>query len=445
MVAKRGHATVLLLAAVSVQLWVASIGGAGLELAQPTRQRIACRSLSTMLVLRGGESAEDEVESMQESGPDKEAGTMPHYPPGSLPEWAHEIAEWRNMTMEERVAYAERLQAEAGFDPEEDCEDGFTSSSDSTSLSPQHSENDPVSSASGVFSVSDDEDGDAKAGAVNETNPQASQQPEPHSDAGLREARSIDEAQEMFSSITLPLPPEERAELGQAGYDGWSPPGAQAGRWPSRPGNLYRDHADFGRQRVRLRSVTERNKSHVENDGDYPGVDLSTGKVTDKGIFDSVEERQAFIDSAEEGMGRKFDPRVLAAGGQIKIMWSPDEPVFTNVTERKRIPMALLDTVRRPDEADPNFLLREASKNGEHLEVVRQAEAGADVNHTDPQFSEFTPLHWACRAGHLEVVDVLLGKLGAYGFPLDHAGHTPWHLAMACQHYHVVRYLFPLI
>ena len=74
-------------------------------------------------------------------------------------------------------------------------------------------------------------------------------------------------------------------------------------------------------------------------------------------------------------------------------------------------------------------------------EVVRQAEAGADVNHTDPQFSEFTPLHWACRLGHLEVVDVLLRQLGAYGFPLDHAGHTPWHLAMEGKHYDLVRYL----
>lgn len=31
-------------------------------------------------------------------------------------------------------------------------------------------------------------------------------------------------------------------------------------------------------------------------------------------------------------------------------MWSPDEPVFVNVTERRRVPMALLDDVRRPDE-----------------------------------------------------------------------------------------------
>ena len=67
--------SVLLLAALSVQLWVASIGGEGLDFAWPTRQRIAGHSLSTMLVLRGGESAGDEMESsdsaMQESGPTK--------------------------------------------------------------------------------------------------------------------------------------------------------------------------------------------------------------------------------------------------------------------------------------------------------------------------------------------------------------------------------------
>lgn len=33
------------------------------------------------------------------------AGTMPYYPPGALPDWAQEIAEWRNMTMDEKVAY----------------------------------------------------------------------------------------------------------------------------------------------------------------------------------------------------------------------------------------------------------------------------------------------------------------------------------------------------
>ena len=32
------------------------------------------------------------------------AGTMPYYPPGALPDWAQEIAEWRNMTMAEKVA-----------------------------------------------------------------------------------------------------------------------------------------------------------------------------------------------------------------------------------------------------------------------------------------------------------------------------------------------------
>ncbi len=35
------------------------------------------------------------------------AGTIPYYPPGAPPDWAQEIAEWRNMTMAEKVAKAE--------------------------------------------------------------------------------------------------------------------------------------------------------------------------------------------------------------------------------------------------------------------------------------------------------------------------------------------------
>ena len=230
------------------------------------------------------------------------------------------------------------------------------------------------------------------------------------------------------------------------------------------PGTLVRDHKRLGTQRVRLRSnLVSRldlggNASNESNGNgsagvpapghdpreDFPGVDLATGKVTDKGVFESVEARQQFIDMAEETMGRKYDPKMLACGGQIKIMWCPDEPVFINVTERRRVPMALLDSVLQPNETDPDFLLREACKTGEAYEVIRQVAGGADVNHSDPQFSEYTPLHWACWYGHTDVVRVLLGRLGAYPYPLDRAGKTPWHHAMNTRNYALVRELHAL-
>ena len=46
-------------------------------------------------------------------------------------------------------------------------------------------------------------------------------------------------------------------------------------------------------------------------------------------------------------MEEKLDPRILAHGGKVKMMWWPDEPVFYNVTQRRRIPMALPPNVRQ--------------------------------------------------------------------------------------------------
>ena len=56
---------------------------------------------------------------------DAEAGKMPYYPPGSLPDWAQEIAEWRNMTMAEKLAKVEQRHAEAGTNPEELFAEGY--------------------------------------------------------------------------------------------------------------------------------------------------------------------------------------------------------------------------------------------------------------------------------------------------------------------------------
>ena len=289
-------------------------------------------------------------------------------------------------------------------------------------------------------------------------------------------AKTIEEAESIFSALPAPKETVRRARRGSSAP---TPPGAgsASGRqavadaqdertcpeveeeeesseedsWAEMQGmspdaNLWRQHPEHGLQRIRLSSkFVAKHLQHQQDvsdtppalmeDPDYPGVELSTGKVTDKGVFESVKARQQFIDLAEDIMEEKLDPRILAHGGKVKMMWWPDEPVFYNVTQRRRIPMALPPNVRQPLYDDPNLLLREACKNGEELEVIRQARAGADVNHTDTQFSHFTPLHWACWYGRTAVVRALLKELGAYPFPRDRSDETPWHTALMCQRF----------
>ena len=111
---------------------------------------------------------------------DAEAGTMPSFPPGSLPEWAHEIAEWRNMTMKQRVVKIGQRHAEANFSMKEHYGEGFTSStseptiSDPEAITSTRSTNDVASSLSGDFGISDSSnDGDTVLLSSNTSKPAA--------------------------------------------------------------------------------------------------------------------------------------------------------------------------------------------------------------------------------------------------------------------------------
>jgi hypothetical protein len=219
------------------------------------------------------------------------------------------------------------------------------------------------------------------------------------------------------------------------------------------------------------------------------------GRNLTKGVWRSVAQRKEFVDLIKRQVGARWDPAILEQDGRIPMLWNPDEPVFVNVTERRRVPMALRYDVVHPNETDKNFLLREAAKLGEAEEVAavlslslshththththahthtnththtythtqiqthinpaplcalhaasrglaaaalrpvsapqirRQAAGGADVNHTDPLFSCWTPLHYAAWNGHAAAARALL-ELGAYPFPLDRASMTPWQCA----------------
>ena len=297
-------------------------GGAGLEVSRTIGRRDPSLRFCCMLVLRGGGTAkpgasDDAPEPpVQDMGPDDEAGTMPYYPPGSLPAWAQEIVQWRNMTMEERVAHIERQQAATGFNPEEDCEEGFTSSesiSTTAESSSSCSADSLLSSASGVFSASDGNNS-AETGRASDQ-PQST--PRPGSNNTQRVAKSIEEAQAVFNAIDATVAREKRAAPEEAANS--NDPRAADKQPLTEPRDLYYEDDRYGLQRIRLRSTTSESEGAKNTtDSDYPGVDLSSGKVTDKGVFESVEQRQSFIDAAEEAMGRKFDPRVLAAGGQVR-------------------------------------------------------------------------------------------------------------------------------
>mmetsp|Transcript_52389 Transcript_52389/g.162618 ORF Transcript_52389/g.162618 Transcript_52389/m.162618 type:complete len:673 (-) Transcript_52389:32-2050(-) len=157
-------------------------------------------------------------------------------------------------------------------------------------------------------------------------------------------------------------------------------------------------------------------------------IDPQTGELKRKKLSGSAKDRRAYIKMLKEKLGDKWDPKILEQIGERPLWWLPDEPVFVNVTNRIRVPPPILTGIRVPNFSDPNLLLREAAKNGEYMEVERQVKAGADVNHTDPQFSCFTPLHWAAWYGSPATCRKLI-ELGAYKFPLDRGELTPYLLA----------------
>ncbi len=146
-------------------------------------------------------------------------------------------------------------------------------------------------------------------------------------------AKTIEEAESIFSALPAPTETVRRARRGSSAR---TPPGAGSasgrqaaadaqderacpeveeesseeedswaemqGMSPDATNNLWREHPEHGLQRVRLSSkFVAKHLQHLQNvsdtppaleeDPEYPGVELSTGKVTDKGVFESVKAR----------------------------------------------------------------------------------------------------------------------------------------------------------
>jgi len=69
-----------------------------------------------------------------------------------------------------------------------------------------------------------------------------------------------------------------------------------------------------------------------------------------------------------------------------------------------------------------------------NIEDVKALLPAADVNAANEEDRD-TPLHLACQKGHLNIVDLLLGKRGIYVDATNNVKDTPLHLA--CQHGHL--------
>ena len=310
----------------------------------------------------GGGATAGAVTAFADQDPDALAGTMPYYPPGSLQDWAQEIAEWRNMTMEEKLAKVEQKISEAGVDPAEQFEQGYTSSSStqrSDSMTSELSErgsSDIFSSASGeFFEPHDDADNDnSNKTTLPDTLPTANalqhtataKAGNKHGAAPPRESGRqtslapnltlVEQAEARFAAISSPREDGEKTASEASGparpeaqsvdsEDSWTLAQCTAPGTLPQPGTFYKEDKALGLQRLRLRSHLVAAASRGRRDGsdehqarnarrdaegddemgreqvqvDFPGVDLKTGKVTDKGVFESVEQRQQFIDMAE--------------------------------------------------------------------------------------------------------------------------------------------------
>lgn len=85
------------------------------------------------------------------------------------------------------------------------------------------------------------------------------------------------------------------------------------------------------------------------------------------------------------------------------------------------------------------YPLHEAADAGNLKRVKMFAGDSIGVNHLDHEGR--TPLHYACKNGHLDAVSFLVSKMGATSDELDQHGKTPMHYAIEQGQQEVVEYL----
>eukprot|EP00281_Chroomonas_sp_CCMP1168_P032723 CAMPEP_0206248794 /NCGR_PEP_ID=MMETSP0047_2-20121206/20563_1 /ASSEMBLY_ACC=CAM_ASM_000192 /TAXON_ID=195065 /ORGANISM="Chroomonas mesostigmatica_cf, Strain CCMP1168" /LENGTH=230 /DNA_ID=CAMNT_0053674469 /DNA_START=150 /DNA_END=838 /DNA_ORIENTATION=- len=82
----------------------------------------------------------------------------------------------------------------------------------------------------------------------------------------------------------------------------------------------------------------------------------------------------------------------------------------------------------KAEQADLNFALWDAAKNGETAKVERLAKEGANVNYYDPEMLQATAVQWAANNGHADTLKKLV-ELGASVHPTNQFGWTAMHHA----------------
>ncbi|KAG1702482.1 hypothetical protein DVH05_009432 [Phytophthora capsici] len=124
--------------------------------------------------------------------------------------------------------------------------------------------------------------------------------------------------------------------------------------------------------------------------------------------------------------------------GKESTYWRSIETLYSAISSEESRRQYVLNEWRGA--AGGDSLLHVAAWNGwqEHVEIL--IKEGADVNLIDSSASRRTPLHEACEAGHVSVVELLL-RAGARWDAMDVGGDSPLHVACRGGWTRVVRVL----
>lgn len=89
----------------------------------------------------------------------------------------------------------------------------------------------------------------------------------------------------------------------------------------------------------------------------------------------------------------------------------------------------------------PKYKLFYAAKKGDFDGVKKAINSGADFDVKD---KGKTPLHWAAKNGHMDIVEYLIQQQGLDADEQDNEGKTPLHYAVLEDHEEIVNFLTPV-
>jgi hypothetical protein len=149
-------------------------------------------------------------------------------------------------------------------------------------------------------------------------------------------------------------------------------------------------------------------------------------------ILSTAQSWQRVLDEWEVG---KEDGSTSRYWATIQARYAPSSATYTSDESRRQY---VLNAWRGA--AGGDSVLHVAAWNGWEEHVRLLIEEGADVNLVDSSVSRRTPLHEACRAGHVPIVEQLL-RSGARLSAVDASGDSPLHVACRGGWTRVIRIL----